>query len=109
MANKDVVKAERILRRLLEVRGIGINKIIVFGSYIKNTMTADSDMDFIVVSKDLRNKDIFERVEFTSGIHRDLVRRIRKPVDIVYYSDKEWEKGNSILIREVKENGVIYG
>ena len=110
MAKKEFIEAREIIQELFQEREINLHKIIIFGSQAKNKGNQDSDIDIIVVSKDFRNKDIFEKVEVTSGIHRELVNRLKKPVDIMYYSDKEWDKGYSIIINAAKEEGaVIYG
>ena len=110
MAKKEFIEIQKILRELFQLRGISIYKIVIFGSYAKRMQRQDSDIDIIIISKDFRNKDIFERVELTRGIHRELVNRIKKPFDIMYYSDKEWDKGHSLIINAAKEEGeVIYG
>ncbi len=110
MAKKEIMKIRDILRELLQQRGISINKIVIFGSYAKGIEKEDSDIDIIVVSKIFRGKSIFERVELTAGIGRELVKKIMKPFDIIYYSDEEWKKGNSLIINSAKKEGeVIYG
>lgn len=61
----------------------------------------------VLVSKDFRNKDIFEKVELTNGIHRKLVDKIRKSFDIMYYSDTKWDKSNSLIIDYAKKEGKL--
>ncbi len=103
-------KVGKILAELLKQRGISIYKIVIFGSYAKGTQRENSDIDIIVVSRDFRDKSIFERVELTKGIGRELVKRTKKPFDIMYYSDKEWKKGHSLIINAAKQKGeVIHG
>lgn len=107
MAKRDVIKIGRTLIELLKGRGISLNKIVIFGSYAKGTAEKESDIDIIVVSEDFRGKDVFEKVELTSGVHRELVKRIKKPFDIMYYSDTEWNKGYSLIINAAKREGQI--
>ncbi len=110
MAKKEIVRVKDILHELLKQKGISINKIVVFGSYAKGAERKDSDIDIIVVSKVFRGTSIFERVELTAGIDRDLVKKFMKPFDIIYYSDEEWKKGNSLIINSAKKEGeIIYG
>ncbi len=112
MFKKDVIKTKlkNMLKTLLQDRGIKINKIILFGSIVQDKMESDSDIDIIIVSKDFRNKDIFERVKLATGIGRELVRQFKIPFDLLYYSDKEWAKKNFLIINEAKEKGeIIYG
>ena len=107
MVKKEIVKIKKVLIELLKEKGICIEKIIVFGSYAKGKGKEDSDIDIIVVSKDFRNKDIFEIVHLTKDVHWKLVEEIMKPFDIMYYSDEEWEKGHSLIINAAKEEGVV--
>jgi predicted nucleotidyltransferase len=94
------------LKQLLEDRGIKADKIVVFGSYGRGDKKEDSDIDLIIVSRNFRNKSIFERVELTSGIGRKLVKTFKKPFDLMFYSDLEWEDGNSIVIHAAKKEGI---
>ncbi|MCP2604773.1 nucleotidyltransferase domain-containing protein [Candidatus Aminicenantes bacterium AH-873-B07] len=112
MSEKDVIKKELkdVLFKLLKEKGISVYKIVIFGSFIKGRYKEDSDIDIIIVSRDFRDKNIFERVKLTTGLGRELVRKFKKPFDLIYYSDKEWEEKNFLIINEAKEYGeVIYG
>jgi predicted nucleotidyltransferase len=107
MVKREIIKIKIKLKTLLQKRGISIEKIVVFGSYAKGKEKEYSDIDIIIVSKDFREKDIFQRVELTRGIHRKLIDEIMKPFDIMYYSDEEWKKGHSLIINAAKEEGVV--
>jgi len=110
MSEKLIIKVRDILQNLCQQRGINISKIILYGSYAKKIQREDSDIDIIVISKNFRNKSIFEKAEITSGIDRELVRRTQKPFDILYYSDIEWVNSNSLIIDEAKKNSkILYG
>ncbi len=109
MDKRNVIKIKKLLIELLGEVGISVEKIIIFGSYARGKERADSDIDIIIVSKDFRGKDIFEIVNKTKAVHGKLVDNIMKPFDIIYYSDEEWEKGNSLIINSAKKEGeVIY-
>jgi len=111
MSKKDFIKSEVkiILEKLLIEKGINIDKIVIFGSLITGKLRKDSDIDVIIVSRDFRGRSIFERVKMTSGIGRELVRKLKMPFDLIYYSDEEWENESFLIINEAKEKGeVIY-
>jgi predicted nucleotidyltransferase len=97
----------KILRQMFQERGLSLDKIVLFGSMARGTERQDSDIDIIIVSKDFRKKSIFERVELIAGIGRELVRKTKKPFDMMFYSDQEWEKGNSLVINAAKKQGQI--
>lgn len=109
MSETDVIKRKiyKIISELLQEKRIRIYQIVFFGSFVKGNLREDSDIDIIVVSKDFRNKSIFERAELTIGLDRELVKRLKKPFDIIYYSDEEWEKGNSLIISSAKKDGEV--
>ncbi len=112
MFERNVIDKEikNVLCQLLKERGIRVNKIVIFGSFIKGRFKKNSDIDVIIVSQDFKNKDIFQRVKLATGIGRELVKRFKAPFDLLYYSDEEWEDKNFLIINEAKRNGkVIYG
>jgi predicted nucleotidyltransferase len=107
MAAKEIDILKKVLPHVFKNRGISVQKAILFGSYARNTESDESDIDLVIVSRDFRGKDIFEKAALTRGVHRELLQRIDKPFDILYYSDTEWEEGNSLMIHAARENGVV--
>jgi predicted nucleotidyltransferase len=95
------------LRGLLREKGITPYRIVVFGSHARGTEREESDIDIVVVSKDFRNKSIFERVNLTTGIGRKMVHQFKKPIDLLFYSDEEWKAGNSLILNAARHEGVI--
>ena len=108
MGKKDILKTKSILFELFKNKNISIDKIIIFGSYARGKEQSDSDIDVMVISRDFRGKDIFQKVAMARGVHSGLVSRIKRPVDLLYYSDKEWDKGSSIIINTAKNEGLIF-
>ena len=110
MSEKIIIEVKNILKELCKQKRINISKIILYGSYAKKIQRENSDIDIIVISKNFRDKSIFERAEITTGIDRELVKRTQKPFDILYYSDLEWNDSNSLILNEAKKKGnVLYG
>lgn len=95
------------LLNLIKKKDIKASKIVIFGSYAKDDLKQDSDIDIIIVSNDFKNKDLFERVFLMRGVHTELVKTFMRPFDLMYYSDEEWEKGYSPVINTAKEEGEI--
>lgn len=96
------------LERLLIERNVTPAKMILFGSRVKGNTNKDSDIDIIVLSKSFEGKDVFERIKMVKGLHRELVKEWMFPVDIMYYSLSEWNKGTSLILRMVREEGVEF-
>ncbi len=109
MVKKEVIIIKKILLDFFKKKKISLFRIIIFGSYIKGKMHTYSDIDIILISKSFRNKDIFERADLMNGLNYELVHKIKKPFDLMYYSDTEWKNSNGIIINEAKSMGkVIY-
>lgn len=108
MAKRKYIKAINTLKNLIKQRGINIERVVVFGSYARGQEKKGSDLDIIIISRDFEGKDIFERLEIVRGLHREFVDKTIMPADIMYYSPTEWERGNSLIINQAKEEGIIY-
>jgi uncharacterized protein len=107
VAEKVIETTGSLLRELLEKRGIRIEQIVLFGSLTEGSTQPDSDIDLIVVSDDFSHDDIFERSRKTRGIHRELVRRLHIPIDLLYYSSREWRAASSPILKEAKTHGRL--
>jgi len=70
-----------------KVSKLGIEKIIVFGSFARGEMKKDSDIDLILVGKRFKGKKFFERA---LGLH--WYWKLHYPVDFICYTPKEFEK-----------------
>ena len=108
MDKRKFIRTISILKDLTRQKGIDVDRIVVFGSYARGEEKKGSDIDIIIVSRNFEGKDIFERVEIASGLHRELVEKTMMPADIMYYSPTEWEQGNSLIINQAKEEGIVY-
>jgi predicted nucleotidyltransferase len=107
--DKDTIitKSKSRLYELLDKENIRVNKLILFGSYAMDNQRSDSDIDYIVVSHDYRELSLLEAIDNTIQIDKALVSEFLIPFDILYYSDIEWEAGQSIAINEAKKYGIV--
>jgi len=110
MVEREYQRIKEIIRNNFHLKKLSLDKIILFGSYSKGEETSESDIDLLILSKDFRKKTIFEKDEIMGDLDWELVSNTKKPFDILYYSDEEWENDQSLIIREAKKHGkVIYG
>ena len=107
MAERKTLTQEitRIIREQFDRKQLSLDRIVLFGSYANGKNKKYSDIDLIIVSKEFRGKNLFERVRLATGINRALVYQTGKPFDLLYYSDLEWRNGASIIISEAKREG----
>jgi len=89
-------------------------KIILFGSHAYGTVSEDSDIDLIVVTRDeFFPKNYRERMEVQLKISRKLSEIIKKiPIDLIVYTKPMYKKFlalDSLFAREIVQNGrVLY-
>jgi len=82
------------------------SKVILFGSYARGEAHEDSDVDFLVIEREVTNR----RAEM---VHlRRLLRPLRIPVDVVVASEKEVEDWGGLpgtaLYWALREGEVVY-
>lgn len=87
-------------------KSINPQKVVVFGSYAKNTAVKDSDIDLIVLSKDFKNLSFDKRLSLLNTSR--LNPKTRKiSMDIFGYTQEEFENASPLTtLGEAKETGV---
>ena len=97
--SEKIYTIEEIRTILQEIlKEFAVKKVILFGSYAKNTPTAKSDIDLVIDSEGkLLNINFY-------GLLEDLVQKLEKNVDLFEIS--EIQKGSS-LYNEIQKEGVI--
>jgi len=105
---KGISKIKKVVNELVELfdeNGIHIETIILYGSYASGTQNSDSDIDLIIISKDLKKYPPLERLEFLSLI----TWKISLPLEIIGYTPNEikGKQGKSIFWDEIQETGQV--
>ena len=84
--------------------GIGVVRVILFGSYAKGHPREDSDIDLIVVSKDFERMNIRERLEILGVASA----RIMQPIQAKGYTPQEMEsKEKDLFLSEIIEQSKV--
>ena len=82
-------------------------RIILFGSHATGTQRADSDIDLLVIERDVPDRGV-EMVRL-----RRALRPLRIPVDLLVYSKEDVERWGqqpgSALYWALKEGKALYG
>ena len=81
-------------------------KIILYGSSARGDITEKSDLDFLVIEKELKSRRV-EMVRLS-----DVLRPLHIPVDVLVASEKvfnEWaDTPRTVLYEAAKEGKVLY-
>jgi len=97
-----------ILKNTLKKK-FDVKQIFIFGSHAYGKPDKDSDIDLCVIT-DLNNK---RKIDIIREIRRNLIELISNPLDILIYSEKEFEERaglKSTLEHKILTNGLkVYG
>ncbi|MDI7261433.1 MAG: nucleotidyltransferase domain-containing protein [Thermodesulfobacteriota bacterium] len=102
MVKNQAIKVIRKFVKALKQEGIAVDRVILYGSYVKGKTRPDSDIDVAVISKNF-GKD---RVEEGMNLFR-IAGKIDPRIEPVPISSKSYENDTWIpLIYEIKEKGI---
>jgi uncharacterized protein len=82
---------------------IEIEKIILFGSYVKGDATSESDIDVAVVSPQLGKAPLLEKMKLYEWRYDADVMLDIQPVPIGLH---EYESASNFFIQEIKNTGI---
>jgi predicted nucleotidyltransferase len=104
---------DNILSNIVErLKPVGIEKLILFGSYAYGTPTDNSDLDLLVVTGDdfipANFKEKSELYLKVAGLLRDIEKNI--PIDLIVHTKKMYRTFlnlNSMFCRKIEKDGVV--
>ena len=100
---KSIIKS---LINSLNIRGVEVNRIILFGSYAHGKPKPDSDIDLAVISRSFNSKGLLKRQELLG----EAIFQLRGPIEAIGFSYKEYQKRHplSFLADIVSKGKVVY-
>lgn len=100
MAKNEVIEILRKYVYLLRAEGISIDKAFLYGSYLSNTATNDSDIDLVIVMED-------ENDDYLAGKIWSLTKKVNSKIEpYLVGQDRFYNNDNSPLIDLVKSTGL---
>ncbi len=95
---------EALLRNaVINISGIRI--ALIYGSYAKNKMRADSDIDLLIVAADLKAEDIL--IEALDGIESALQREVNYKIYDTADFDRKRESGDPFLQGVLSDEKIV--
>ena len=100
MTKNEVIEILRKYIYLLRAEGISVDKAFLYGSYLSNTATNDSDIDLTIVMED-------ENDDYLAGKIWSLTKKVNSKIEpYLVGQDRFYNNDNSPLIDLVKSTGL---
>jgi predicted nucleotidyltransferase len=100
MAKNEVIEILKSYIYLLRAEGISIDKAYLYGSYLSNTATEDSDIDLMIVTENGND-------DYLAGKIWSLTRKINTKIEPYLVGTKHfYSNDNSPLVDLVKRTGL---
>ncbi len=100
MAKSEVIKILQSYIYLLRSEGIAVDKAFLYGSYLSDTATNDSDIDLMIVTDN-------EGDDYLAGKIWNLTKRVNSKIEPFLVGTKRYYgNDNSPLVDLVKRTGI---
>ena len=100
MAKNEVIEILRKYIYLLRAEGISVDKAFLYGSYLTNTATIDSDIDLMIVTENENDDDL-------AGKIWGLTQKVNSKIEpFIVGTNRFYNNDNSPLIDLVKRTGL---
>ncbi|MBN2543883.1 nucleotidyltransferase domain-containing protein [bacterium] len=104
MDKKPIIEIISKFKDALRNNGISIDKIILYGSWVKNTQKDGSDIDLVVISKDFQGKSYWERQDLLSNA----IYAIFEPIEAIAITPKEYQSNAFNTVDLIQEGSIEY-
>jgi predicted nucleotidyltransferase len=100
MAKNEVIAILRSYIYLLRAEGISVDKAFLYGSYLSNSATNDSDIDLLIVTEDGND-------DYLAGKIWNLTKKVNSRIEpFLVTTDRFYSNDNSPLVDLVKRTGL---
>jgi len=82
-------------------------RVLLFGSHARGDSNKDSDYDLLVINPQIFTRE--EKLNYSSLLHKSIVKAINAPVDLLLYSEDEIIQKRELpghIIRYVVKEGI---
>ncbi|MCE4599299.1 MAG: nucleotidyltransferase domain-containing protein [Desulfurococcales archaeon] len=106
---EEILKAiKQVVMEEAEKLGVGVEKIILFGSRARGDYKEESDYDILIVVEG--RIDRRRKIELNTRIGSRLIEILETPVDVVTVSESYWRKYHGVpgtILYPASREGVV--
>ena len=103
MVKEEVLGILKQFKQQIEEKKVHVERMILFGSWVKGSQQEGSDIDVVVISKDFGSKDYWARIDILA----QAVYKVLAPIEAVAMTPQEWDSKESVICEFAKDGLVI--
>lgn len=90
------------LHRIGQLKPEGLQCVILFGSCARNQIRVGSDLDLLVITKEVLERDV--RGELSSDLEEE---KDGISTDVVFYTAQEFRDSECLLVKQIRKEGLL--
>jgi predicted nucleotidyltransferase len=105
LTEKEKQAVKELIDELKKLYGDNLSRVILYGSKARGDATEDSDIDIMIVLKDVKDKS--KELEKVIKLTTEIDFRYETLISITLQSEEEYLKKRSPLLLNVRKEGIV--
>ena len=105
LTEKEKQAVKELIDELKKLYGDSLSCVILYGSKARGDATEDSDIDIMIVLKDVKDKS--KELEKVIKLTTEIDFRYETLISVTLQSDEEYLKKRSPLLLNVRKEGIV--
>ena len=105
LTEKEKQAVKELIDELKKLYGDNLSRVILYGSKARGDATEDSDIDIMIVLKDVKDKS--KELEKVIKLTTEIDFRYETLISVTLQSEEEYLKKRSPLLLNVRKEGIV--
>ncbi len=105
LTEKEKQAVKELVDELKKLYGENLSRVILYGSKARGDATEDSDIDIMIILKDVKDKS--KELEKVIKLTTEIDFRYETLISVTLQSDEEYLKKRSPLLLNVRKEGIV--
>ena len=102
LTQKSAIERVRLFAKQVNESGITLKKVVLFGSYARNTQHKWSDIDVALVADDFNGSGFYDIALFG----KTLIKKPFRTIQPKTYNTRQFNSANDPFIKEILQTGI---
>ena len=105
LTEKEKQAVKELIDELKKLYGDNLSRVILYGSKARGDATEDSDIDIMIVLKDVKDKS--KELEKVIKLTTEIDFRYETLISVTLQSEEEYLKKRTPLLLNVRKEGIV--